>query len=88
MFHVKHPCYAVVMGKKRVTGRRLLEFALATDDSHLAAMVLMAGSLEFLVEAQEAREVVSLQERFGQLCRFLVDPAGAAGEPVPAPLRE
>ena len=76
------------MGKRRVTVRRLLEYALATDDFYLAAMVLTAGSLEFLEELQESRQAESLQDRFGQLCRFLVDPAAGSGEPVPAPLRE
>jgi hypothetical protein len=65
------------MAGKRISGRRLLEFAIATEDGELAAMVLLAGSLEFIEELQRARQEISVQERFGELCRFLVDPAPA-----------
>lgn len=68
------------MRRKHVPARRVLEYALAVEDFHLAAMVLTAAGLEYLEELQAVGAGETVEERFGALCRALV----GRGDAVPA----
>ena len=64
----------------RLTARRLLEHGIATGDYDLVALVMVAGSLEFLsmLQEAEAEEAATVEERVGALSRLVL-----GRQPVP-----
>jgi len=66
LFHVERTRYPAPMAKP--TARRLLEHGLATGNYDLAAMVIIAGSLDYLNTLEEQYGArLSVLERFTAL---------------------
>jgi len=80
MFHVKHLCYTRRMSKTP-SPRQLLDFAIATEDNGLAALIIVTAGLDYLLllQQQHTGEPLDIPARLSAISRIF--------DPQPAQVR-